>query len=88
MVDGLRWFLLVGAALSFALSTILYRPIGRPFVRWHVRVFRLPVALHHVLSNDRLVRIFGVGSAGLNLACWWYLGTPDGVAMLRGFGRP
>lgn len=74
--------------MSVLLSTVLYRAAGRPIIRWYARVFRLPTELHRFLSNDRLVRVWGLGSAGVNIAVWWYLGTPDGAAMLPGFGQP
>jgi hypothetical protein len=83
MVEGLRVFLLIGALVNFVASTVLFRAAGRPFINWYMRVFALPIALQRFLSDDRLVRIWGVSWSGLSLAAWWYLGTPEGEAFLR-----
>ena len=87
-MEGLRLFLLIGAFVNLVASTVLFRAYGRPFIDWYVRVFRLPVEMRRLLSDDRVVRIWGVGSSGLSLAAWWYLGTPEGEAVVRAIAPP
>ena len=86
-MEGLRLFLLIGACINLLASTVLFRAAGRPFVQWHMRVFRLPVALQRFLSDDRLIRIWGLSCSGLSIDAWWYLGTPEGEALFRALGR-
>jgi len=87
MVEGLRLFLLVGALVNLLASTVLFRVAGRPFVHWYMRVFRLPIALQRFLSDDRLIRVWGVSYSGLSMLAWWYLGTPEGEVLFRALGR-
>jgi hypothetical protein len=88
MVEGLRLLLLIGAFVNLVASTVLFRAYGRPFLDWCVRVFRLPAEMRRLLSDDRVVRIWGVGAAALSLAAWWYLGTADGEALVRPMAAP
>ena len=88
VVDGLRLLLLIAAFVNLVASTVLFRAYGRPFIDWCIRVFRLPVDMRRLLSDDRVVRIWGLGSSGLSLAAWWYLGTPQGEALVRTLARP
>ena len=87
MVEGLRFLLLAGALVNLLASTVLFRVVGRPFVHWYMRVFRLPVPLQRCLSDDRIIRIWGVSCSGLSILAWWYLGTPEGEALFSDLGR-
>jgi hypothetical protein len=78
MLESLRFSLLISALAGCLLSTVLFRVAGRPLIHWYLRVFRFPVQIHQLLANDRLVQVWGLGSAGLGLVLWWYLGTPGG----------
>ena len=86
MIEGFRLFLLIGALVNLVASTVLFQAAGRPFIDWYMRVFGLPIALQRFLSDDRLVRIWGVSCSGLSIAAWWYLGTPQGEAWFRALG--
>ena len=88
MLEALRLFLLVGAAANLLVSTMLFRRVGRPLIDWYVRVFTFPLQFQRVLGRDRVVRIWGVGTAGLSLVAWWYLGTPDGEETFRALVPP
>jgi hypothetical protein len=83
MVTALRWFLLSAAVINLLMATVLYRPVGRPFMYWYMSFFQFPRALRRLLSRDRLVQAWGLGSSAVCLALWWYLGTADGEALLR-----
>jgi len=85
MLEGLRLFLLFSAVANLLLSTILFRGAGRPFINWYSRAFKLPVDFQRFLSNDRVVRVWGLCNAGLSLIAWWYLGTPEGASAFRAF---
>jgi hypothetical protein len=78
MLESLRFFLLITAFASCVLSTVLFRVAGRPFINWYLGVFRFPVQIQRLLANDRLVHVWGLGSSGLSLVVWWYLGTLGG----------
>ena len=78
MLENLRFSLLITALATFLLSTVLFRLAGRPFIDWYLRIFRFPIQIQRLLANDRLVQIWGLGTAGLSLVVWWYLGTPAG----------
>jgi hypothetical protein len=84
MLEALRLFLMVGAVVNVLLSTVLYRAVGRPFIDWYTRLVSLPDGLQRLLSRDVLVRAWGLGTAAVNVAVWWYLGTADGEAFFRG----
>jgi len=84
MLEGLRFFLLSSTIANLLLSTVLFRAAGRPFVDWYLRTFKFPADLQRFLSRDRVVKVRALANAGLSLAAWWYLGTPEGAATFRG----
>lgn len=83
MLEGLRLFLLFSVVANLLLSTVLFRAAGRPFIDWYTRAFKFPVEIQRFLSHDRVLRVWGLGNAGLSFAAWWYLGTFEGEAAFR-----
>lgn len=87
MTDAARWFLLSGAILNALMATVLYRAVGRSLIYWYMSFFQFPRLLRRLLSNDTLVRAWGIASSIVCLALWWYLGTPHGDALLADITR-
>jgi hypothetical protein len=87
MVTALRWFLLSAAIINLLMATVLYRALGRPFIYWYMSFFQFPLALRRLLSRDRVVQTWGLGSSAVCVALWWYLGTPAGEAAVREWTR-
>lgn len=85
MTEAARVFLLSGAVLYVLMSTVLYHTAGRPFVHWYISFFQFPRLLRRLLAHDRIVRVWGLASALLCIAIWWYLGTAHGDATLASF---
>jgi hypothetical protein len=84
MLSALRWVLLASAILNLAASTVLWRPVFRPLnVRWWGWIRARGAAIPPILADEWMQRAWGVVSAIIFLAWWWYLGTSAGAATFQ-----
>ena len=80
LINGLRWFLLVGIVANLLQATILFEWFQRAIVgRWAAMAERMGRPLPALILNRRAQRAFLLLNAVVFLAIWWFLGTPKGA---------
>jgi hypothetical protein len=89
MLAFIRLGLLLGAITTIALSTILFRRIGQPLIgAWWRPFTRFGHEPPKFFTNPRIVRIWGLLAGVACLALYWYLGTPQGAALIAEIFAP
>jgi hypothetical protein len=83
----IRWVLLASALLNILQATLLFDFFERRvFQPWFSLSERVGGRVPEVMRDKRMHRIWPILMAVVFLGLWWYLGTADGVALLRRHG--
>jgi len=89
MLAIVRLGLLFSGIATIALSTILFRHIGQPLTgAWWRQFTRLGHEPPKYLANPRFLRAWGILAGAGCLAAYWYVGTPQGSALIADIIAP
>lgn len=84
-IELVRWVLLASVFINVLQATLLFdffeRRLFEPFFAY---TERMGGAVPGIMRNKLMHRISPLVVAIVSLILWWYLGTPEGVALLRG----
>ncbi|HTK50516.1 MAG TPA: hypothetical protein VL308_01445 [Gemmatimonadaceae bacterium] len=83
MVSSIRWFLLIGAVLSFLQATLLFGVTQRMIEPWYRLSERAGGRIPRYMRDRRLQRGWLLFNSIVFGTCYWLSGTAAGSAWLQ-----